>query len=176
MVSKSKTFGVLGVLMVFAGIVNPPIAKADAKVEEDFKGKSSEKEITLGVTQGMGLMDASVGYGVLFNAGKKLVHRGWVGDLNDQIFIEVEMGPLFIASTTIFAYSAHLRWDFQKDQDWTLFAFGGLGGDITGASMGNRWELFPRFGVGAFYALNSQLSLRGELSHEFVTLGVSYGI
>jgi hypothetical protein len=51
-----------------------------------------------------------------------------------------------------------------------------LGGDITGDSLGNRFELYPRFGVGAFWKIGQNFNFRAELSHEFIGLGLVFPI
>ena len=145
-----------------------------ARAAEDFKGKEDPSEFDLGAMGGMGILDNHVGFELLGTASKKIVHHGFVNDINNSVSIEVELGPLFVSGGTAFAYSAHLRWDFVKDTEWTFYALGGLGGDITGASLGDRVELYPRFGVGAMWKIGQNFNFRGEISHEFVGLGVVF--
>jgi hypothetical protein len=140
----------------------------------DFKGNSEPSEFSIGAMPGAGILDNHVGFAILGTASKKIVHRGFVPDINDSVSIEVEMGPLFVSGSAAFQYSGHLRWDFEKDTWWTLYALGGLGGDITGASLGDRFELYPRFAMGAMWKIGQNFALRGELSHEFIGIGILF--
>jgi hypothetical protein len=144
------------------------------QVAEDFKGKDEPSEFGVGAMPGMGILDNHVGFSLLGTASKKIVRRGFVPDITNSVSIEVEMGPLFVSGGTAFQYSGHLRWDFVKDSVWTLYAIGGLGGFVTGASLGDRFELFPRFGAGAILKVAQNFGLRGEFSHEFVGVGILF--
>ena len=159
--------------MAILGLI-PFVANASGAVE-DFKGKPRDIEFTVGGLAGLGIIDSTAGFALLGTAAKKIINHGFVADINNQVFLETALGPVFAAGTTTFFYSLHLRWDFEKDQEWTFFALGGLGGDVTGDKLGNHWELFPRFGVGALWHMNPTLTLRGEISHELIALGVSFG-
>lgn len=140
----------------------------------DWKGNPDNTEFGLGVLTGAGILDNHVGWALLGTASKKIVHRGFVPDINDSVSIEIEMGPLLISGSAAFQYSGHLRWDFEKDTWWTLYALGGLGGAVTGASLGDRFELYPRFALGAMWKIGQNFSMRGELSHEFIGVGIVF--
>lgn len=145
-----------------------------ARAAEDFKGEPPATEVTFGALGGLGIINSRAGFSLLGTAAKKIVNKGFAPDINNQVFIEVQAGPMFLSGGPAFVYSAHLRWDFPKDEQWTLYALGGLGGYATGADLGSQWLLFPRFGVGAMMYLNDNLSLRAEVSHELIATGVSF--
>jgi hypothetical protein len=140
---------------------------------EDWKGASDTAQVHLGALLGLGVIDSVDGFVLLGTASKKIIQHGFVPDINDSVSLETELGPLFTQGTTAFAYSLHLRWDFQKDPSWTIFAIGGLAGD-TGASLGSRWVVLPRFGVGAFYKINELFMARFEVSHELIAAGLTF--
>ena len=141
---------------------------------EEWKGKSDPAAFHLGVLAGMGVIDSQAGFAVLGTASHKILSRGFVPEINDSVSIETELGPLFVSSTTVFMYSLHLRWDFQKDDLWTIYALGGFSGDITGSDLGSRFILFPRFGLGALCQVHPLVAIRGELSRELIAAGVAF--
>ncbi len=141
---------------------------------EPWKGTPPDKEIHVGALAGLGIIDTTPGFALIGMASKKILSEGWIPDINDQVFIEAEIGPMFNSGHTYWIFSGHLRWDFVRDDQWTFFALGGLGGNITGASLGDRAAVFPRIGVGAFYRVADNLLIRGELSHELIAAGVSF--
>ena len=140
--------------------------------DEDWKGKADSSEISLGGLTGMGIINNSVGFTVLGTVSKKIVKRGFISDVNNSVSIEGLLGPAFIPAGTAWIYSAHLRWDFVKDDSWTLYAVGGTGGSLLNSS----FSLMPRFGIGAFLGLQGGLSVRGEISHDLIAAGVNFRI
>lgn len=138
---------------------------------EDYKTYKPANNFTLGFGGGLGVVDTRAGFSLIGNAAAKIVKDGFVPDIINPVFLEVEFGPDFVSGTTFWMYSTHLRWDFVKDAKWTLFAIGGFGGNIASNKYADRVALHPRFGVGAFYALET-MDLRFEFSHELVTVGV----
>lgn len=141
---------------------------------EDFKGPDEPSELSLGALAGLGIIDNRAGFALLGTVSKKIVHHGFIADITNSVSIEAEVGPLFVTGATAFAFSAHLRWDFEKDEDWTFYGLGGIGGDISGAALGDRFELFPRFGAGAMWKIGQNFNLRGEISHEFMGVGIVF--
>lgn len=141
---------------------------------EDWKGQPDTSEVNLGAIAGLGIVDFNAGFTLLGTASKKIVHHGFIDEINDSVSIETELGPVFVSGTTIFSYSLHLRWDFQMNDKWTFYALGGLGGYIAGSGFNsNNFVLFPRFGVGGFYRVNDLILIRGEISHEVIAAGVA---
>lgn len=147
--------------------------------QKAFKGESPSQNFHVGGMAGIGVIDSRVGASFQGTAAVKIMNRGFVDDINNQLFVEAAFGPLLLSGSTVFQYSFHLRWDFIKDLDWTFYALGGFGGMITGSSYspappapGRAVSYFyPRFGLGAMWGLFEMVSLRAELSHEFIGLG-----
>jgi len=154
-------------MMVFALLFTQFAAAA-----EDWKGESPKHEMTAGGMAGLGILGGSAGVAIMGSVAKKIVNRGFVSDINDQVFVEVAAGPLFISGSTVFVYSTHLRWDFYRDEVLAPYAIGGLGGHVTGAALGSTWALFPRFGAGVLWKVAQMFSVRAEVSHEFTGAGV----
>ena len=153
--------------------VTKPAPKPVVSTLEDYKSYTPENRFTFGFSSGFGLVDTSGGLLLSGNIGTKLVPDGFVPEIVNPVFLELHFGPLFTSGVTVWTYSTHLRWDFVKDQTWTLFAIGGLGGSWMSNKLGDRFALHPRFGVGFFYALGN-FDLRCDFSHEAITAGVSF--
>lgn len=165
----------LAALSVAAQAAPPPkvysVANPETASGEDYKSVHPANRFTFGGSTGFGLVDTRGGFTLIGNLGAKIVPDGFIPDIVNPVFIEVEFGPNFVSGATFWMYSTHLRWDFVKDAKWTLFALGGFGGNF-GSGLYSRVALHPRFGVGAFYALDA-FDLRFEFSHELITAGVS---
>lgn len=140
--------------------------------KEDYKSYTPGNRFTFGFNGGFGLVDTSGGFLLAGNIATKLVDDGFVPEIVNPVFLELQFGPLFTSGVTIWTYSTHLRWDFVKDESWTLFAIGGLGGNWMSNKLGDRFALHPRFGVGFFYAFE-KFDFRADFSHESITGGVS---
>jgi len=171
---KTKWFVLLSVFLLSGSSFAAETYPLNSTVE-DWKGGVSEHLYDGGLTSGVGVLDRSIGFTVVGQFARKIIHDGFIPEINNQVFAEVQLGSLFVSNATALIYSAHLRWDFTKDYDWTFFALGGLSGTIAGDSLGNVWSLAPRFGVGSFYRIDSQFSFRAELSQDLVLAGVSFG-
>lgn len=156
-------------------VISQP-ASTPSSSNEEWKGIPGDSEISIGALTGLGVLDSSAGFAVLATAGRRIVPHGFVPDINNSVYLEAMVGPLFLKAGTAFAYSVHLRWDFQKNDPWIFYALGGLGGDITGAGLGNRFLLFPRFGIGALWQVYPQIHARAELSHELTTMGIAFSL
>lgn len=171
-----KLLTLLSSISVSAQTKTPPVFVATPKgtVIEDFKGPLESPEYHFGVMTGLGVLNSKAGWVLLPTISKKIVHQGFVPDISNQVFIEITAGPIFVLGSSAFVYSTHLRWDFKKDEQWTLYAVGGLGGHVTGVSLGSQWVLMPRFAGGVFLKLSSMVKLRIEASHEWIALGASY--
>lgn len=173
-----KKLALLLVVSLFAGnaFAEEKIRKEVAKLEsaEPWKGPSPSKTFHVGGIMGLGIYGAEAGFTVLPNISARIVERGFVPDLNDSVFVEMMVGPLWVLSSTVWVYSTHLRWDFYRDSVWSLFAIGGFGGTITGASLGSQFLFHPRFGIGAFLTLTDDFKIRFDVSHEIMGAGVSF--
>ena len=169
---KNRGFGFLGSLIVVALFTLTSVASA----AEDFKGEPTGSEVDVGGLAGLGLIHNTGGFAVIGTVAKKIAHQGFVPDINNQVFIEAQLGPMFHNSVVSWLFSGHLRWDFVKDETWTFYALGGLGGDVLNLEPENLVTVKPRFGVGAFYSLTEMLRIRGELSHNLIAAGVSFSL
>lgn len=147
-------------------------------VETDWNWPLPTHEWTLGVVPGVATINSNTGFSLQFAAAKKMIHKGFAPDISNQVFAEIEAGPFTSSGGSALLYSAHLRWDLMLNSDWTFFALGGLGGSKTGTSLGNQFQLLPRFGIGALLDLQKQthlpLALRGELSRELIGIGAQF--
>jgi len=160
----------------FAGLdydKNHPTAQNTSNFN-DWKGKPSDKEWNLAPLTGLSIFDGKAGMAILGAFAKKVSHEGFVPDINDQVFLEIVLGPLLIDSETAFFSSIHVRWDFQFDDFWRFYSVGGVGNHITGDALGKVFRVFPRFGAGVLMSLSDDLDLRAELSHEVSLIGFSF--
>lgn len=147
---------------------------------EDWKGKEEDTQIAFGGLTGMGIIDSSVGYTILGTISKKIISDGFVPDINNSVWIEGAVGPVFLSGATALSYNAHLRWDFVKDSFWTLYGLGGVGGNYLSVTQNNftvgRGEFFPRFGAGVFYKISPAIRVRGEVAHNLIAVGLNIPI
>lgn len=142
--------------------------------EEDYKTFNPDISFTSGVSTGLGKVNSREGIALIGNLGARILKDGFVPDIVNPVYVEVEFGPMFTQGESIWIYSTHLRWDFIKNSKWTFFGIGGLGGNFySNSRFGSNFDLHPRFGVGTFWALDF-FDLRAELSHEAVLAGVSF--
>lgn len=137
-------------------------------VDKDFKGTPPPQSFSFGVMAGMGILDGHGGFALPVTFGAKLLDRGFAPDINNQVFLELQAGPLFISGFTAFQWSLLVRWDFIKDGDWTFYAAGGPAGTSTSYTT----EIYPRFAGGAIWSVFEAVSLRAEVSHELIALGI----
>ncbi|MEO5970563.1 MAG: hypothetical protein ABIQ95_11600 [Bdellovibrionia bacterium] len=156
-------------LFLFISVVCAEFSVGSVVHAEDWKGAPEESVLSLGAMAGLGVIDATSGFTIFGTLSKKIVNHGFVPDITNSVSVEGGFGPVILSSGTATAYSIHLRWDFEKDKDWTLFAMGGLGGNV----LNGRGEFFPRFGIGAFYKMSGPLNARFEISHEAIAAGIN---
>lgn len=140
---------------------------------EDWKGESDISEGSFGVINGLGIINSSTGYTLIGTVSKKIITNGFIPDLSNSVSIEGLFGPVFLSGVTGWLYSAHLRWDFEKDVNWAFFAVGGLGGNVVSQNNHTDFILSPRFGVGAFWKVTPQIKIRGDIAHDLVTVGIN---
>jgi len=140
---------------------------------EDYKTYRPSDSVRLGVSGGMGLINTTPGLLILPSISTVIAREGWIPEIVNPVSIEGQLGPMFAKGQTLWMYSAHLRWDFVKDELWTLFALGGVGGNFyDNTKFGSDFAFHPRFGVGAFYDMGAFL-YRAELSPEAITFGLA---
>jgi len=147
---------------------------------EDWKGLLSTHEWSFAAMPGLGVINSTGGFTLQGALAKRILEQGFAPEINNQVFIEVQAGPFFSSPGSAFLFSTHLRWDFTLNSDWSFYALGGLGGNVTSASFGNQWQLLPRFGTGSVLNLERQtrlpIGIRAELSREFIVVGVQFRI
>jgi hypothetical protein len=141
--------------------------------DADWKTPGLPPLYNFGAMSGLGVIDSYGGVAFLGTASLTVLDRGFVPDISNSVATEIEAGPMITSGHGAFWYSLHMRWDFQKDNDWTFYALAGLAGNGTPSSLGGHFEIWPRFGAGAIYKLTSFVSVRGEISHEFTGIGIS---
>jgi len=149
---------------------------------EDFKEQDRPEKLTLGVMTGMGIVDGMGGLGLYTVDGFRIVDHGFVNEISNQVFAELGLGTQFFGDGIVSSvmYSAHFRWDFHRDSEWTYFALGGLSGASAEVRAGKdddsrtRWNLAPRFGIGLFRTINESIRIRAEISHDLLVGGVSF--
>ncbi len=139
---------------------------------EDYKSFNPNNNFTIGASTGFGLVDTHGGFTLIGNLATKVVRDGFLPEIVNPVFLEVQFGPTFVSNATFWMYSTHLRWDFVKDRNWTFFGLGGFGGNFGNNRYGDRLAVHPRFGVGAFLSLDT-VDFRFEFSHEIITVGLS---
>jgi len=146
-----------------------------AEAAEDFKGTTPYHVLDLGMMGGLGTFGHDAGFATIGTVALRILEHGFIPDeINDQVFVELQLGPEFMGGETAWFTSAHLRWDFPKDDDWTFYALGGVAGNITNSTGGrNRVTVLPRVGVGAMWVFDPRIGLRAEVSHELLGAGLS---
>ncbi len=168
MLKTLKTTLVLATLSLFT---------SGAFAAEFWKGHTEARPLEAGLMSGMAIYGNHSNWSVLASGAYLLKDKAFVADLDDRIWAEVQMGPSFFstpASTeTGLQYSAHLRWDFSYNELWTVYALGGFGGFGLPKSYGSSLTFHPRFGAGVEYQTKTALLFRGEISAEFVGVGVA---
>lgn len=145
---------------------------------EDWKGHTEVSPVEFGVLTGLSLYGTETAWGFLANGAYLVQPNGWVDDIDERIWLEVQAGPAFFSAPagstgTGFQYSTHARWDFTMNEYWNFYALGGLGGYVAPGYLGSKFSIHPRFAMGAEYQTKSALMFRGEVSAEFMGVGVA---
>ncbi len=141
---------------------------------DDWKGGRDSSQLHVSALTGLGVIDSSAGFTLIGGLSKKIIEHGFLPDIADSVSMEGQLGPVFVSGGPAWFYSAHLRWDFQKDSAWTLYALGGVAGNVWTISNATRIEFFPRFGIGAIWELTPIVRFRAEISHELLGVGVVF--
>ena len=161
-------------LLAFACLLLSPTVYA----AENWKGKAQIPPFEAGLMTGFAIYGSSTNWGVLASGAFLINDQGFADEVDDRLWIEVQAGPVFFgtatSSQTGLQYSTHLRWDFTMNEYWTFYGLGGLGGYSLPSSMGNSFTIHPRFGAGAEYQTKTALLFRGEVSAEFIGMGIAF--
>jgi len=142
---------------------------------EYWKGNTPDTAYSFGALGGLAILSGSAGGAIIGTFSALIEEQGFVPEINNQVSFEAQAGPLFVSGDVAFFYSLHLRWDFHRDEKWAYYAIGGIAGSIEDQIGGSRWLIYPRVGLGALMKIKDTLSLRGEVSHEIMAVGVQFG-
>ncbi len=140
-----------------------------ASEEKDWQGKGYENRFTASVLAGL-VLEESAAFSPIGVFGYKILDKGFIPDFNDQVFLELFLGPTFFGDRTNLQYGLNMRWDFHKNYLWSFYLISGFGGSTSRHSL----PLFPRFGLGSLIHFFELFSFRIELSHEFSGIGVFF--
>lgn len=165
---------VLKVLFIF---ILPLAFSAGVANAEDWKGNTTYSNIEVGALVGGSTFGTDFGFSTLGSVAYQIAPEGWIEDIDERVWTELQMGIAFFnqgSTQTALQYSAHLRWDFTKDDSWTIYALGGLAGYFLPAIYGNSFTMRPRVGLGALFQTKLPVSFRGEVSAEFIGLGAVF--
>ncbi len=139
---------------------------------EIWKGKPYDTVFGFSFMPGFGFFGAQAGFALNGAVSVKVMHEGFIKDINDQVHLEIMGGPLFLTGVTAARFSLHLKWDFIKNEFWTFYSVGGMGATfLAGSNVG-----YPRFGIGTVWNPFEFLGFRAELSHEFTGIGIVYSL
>lgn len=146
----------------------------DSTTYEQWKGPTDQKTWNFSAMTGLGIVNATPGVALMGAAAKRIVDKGFAPDINDSVWVEVELGPVFAKGGAGLVYSGHLRWDFIKNESWGFYGLGGFGGANTSEALGNKFEFYPRFAAGALWKIFVGFTLRAEVSHELTVVGAQF--
>ena len=162
----------LGLFLVFFSSTNSAFA------ETPWKGHTEVPPIELGLLTGMSIYGSGANWGVLATGAYLIKKEGFVSDIDNRVWAELELGPTFFSSSgsshTGTQFNLQARWDFTYNEFWTFYSIGGVGAFILPDVLGGAFTLHPRFGLGAEYQTKIALLFRSELTADFIGLGVSF--
>ena len=138
---------------------------------EEWKGKSPSQHYSAGFLGGVSVNGASNFGGVFVgHLGLLLVERGFIGgEINDQVVVEVEAGPELFSRVTALGVSTHLRWDFHRNEDFTVYGLGGVSFHVAPGFN----QIHPRFGAGAIWHFE-WFGVRAEFSERWFLGGAHF--
>jgi hypothetical protein len=153
------------------------LASIPANAYEVWKGKTEVSPIEVGLMTGTSFYGSSANWAVLASGSYLFKAEGFLDDIDDRIWLEGGAGPTFFSfqgsAHTGLQYTATMRWDFTYNEYWTFYGLGGLGGFILPDVLGGGFAIHPRFGGGAEYQTKTALLFRGEVSSDFLGVGVA---
>jgi hypothetical protein len=159
------------ILLCLGFTTSTTVASAEEGVK--WKGTTEVAPYEFGLLTGLGLHGTATAWSFLATAAYQIQPKGWIDEVDERVWAEVQAGPAFFTAGTGLQYSVHGRWDFTYDSHWTAYGLGGLSGFILPSAMGSTFTLHPRFGVGVEYQTKTALMFRGEISHEFMGAGIA---
>jgi hypothetical protein len=118
-----------------------------ASAADVWKGHTETSPFELGLMTGMSIYGSSANWGVLASGAYLIQKDGFIDNLDNRVWAEVEMGPTFFStngsSHTGMQYALHLRWDFTYNEYWTFYALGGVGGYTLPSTLGGSFTIHP---------------------------------
>lgn len=141
---------------------------------EKWKADRDPDGYQLSALAGIGRVGTKTGFALMGGGAFNLVREGWLDDVSDSIYLEFQVGPYVYSGNSQLMTSAHLKWDFRFDEAWTFYGIGGLGATYTDEQFEKGLDIYPRVGLGAMRHLSEDVSIRAEVSHELMGLGMSY--
>ncbi|MCC7442481.1 MAG: hypothetical protein IT285_12665 [Bdellovibrionales bacterium] len=157
-------------------LTSPLASAADGVPTETWKGPAPDQGIQLGFLTGPSIWGTHVDLALMGTLSKLLIERGFVPDITNQVFLEVGLGPDRLASPgSGWIYSFHLRWDFHMDEQFAVYAVGGLGGAVDTSGDTNIASAHPRLSAGVLLKTGGPFSFRGEVGADFLAAGVIVG-
>jgi hypothetical protein len=144
---------------------------------ENWKGHTEVSPVEVGLLTGTSFYGSSANWAVLATGDYLFKKDGFLDDIDDRVWLEVQMGPAFFSSSgsshTGLQYAAQMRWDFTFNEYWSFYSVGGFGGFILPDVYGGNFTLHPRFGLGTEYQTKTALLFRGEVASDFIGIGVA---
>ena len=159
-------------ILLTVGFLNvAPVSRAEDGVK--WKGTTEVSPYEFGLMTGLGLHGTATAWSFLASAAYQIQPKGWIDEVDERVWAEVQAGPAFFTAGTGMQYSIHGRWDFTYDSHWTAYGLGGFSGFILPSALGSTFTFHPRFGVGLEYQTKTPLMFRAEISHEFMGAGIA---
>ena len=144
---------------------------------EPWKGQTQVRPVEAVMMSGLSIYGNQTAFGVLAGGAYLIKERHFIGEIDNRIWGELLLGPSFFSTTnstmTGLQYSGHLRWDINYNETWTAYSVLGLSGYSLPDRLGGSFTIHPRGALGAQYQTKTALILRGEVSAEFIGVGVA---
>ncbi len=134
---------------------------------EEWKNPSQSLPFLVSFLAGLGFVGSNAGSSFLLNGSYQFLPEGFIPGIADALALEGGLG-VYAPTTTRLLYGLQLRWDFEKNADWTFYAVGGVGG-----ARPFSLALAPQFGVGGFWKAWRSAQVRFEVSSRMLGAGVS---
>lgn len=163
-------------ILKFAIALGATFASLGAHGAELWKGLPPENSFQVGGLLGLGLSGKESSSNLLFSGSTVIHQAGFIDDINDRAWLDLELGPNFFTQGTGFVINALFRMDFTMNDFWTFFAAGGIGSTTLpkGVASGDSvLTVYPHIVVGAFYRLSDKVSLKMQMSHAITGFGVA---
>ena len=136
---------------------------------ESWKTYSESSSVLISSLAGLGFVGSRAGPSFLFNGSYQFLPEGLIPGIADAFSLETGLGFCLPVHPPAF-YALHLRWDFEKDGDWTFYAVGGMGGAPSASVL----SFAPHFGVGGFWKGLKIPQVRFEFSSRMLGAGVGF--